>query len=294
MQIGRKSKCSLKELFTAFLFLRNKETNIAQDPKGENIVSYLKEQLRFKTSMPVHQRIDELAKLGYIEKYCYNGEKLFSVKLLKTRWQEPEQLIKKLKPQPVKKVKLIKIEKLKAEQAKVELVKKIDKKYEPITPVIAPVVKEKRFAILIDYENLRKNVSQIKLLDFSWLFDPILAEGKIVGGYVFFPEHYGNNMPVKTLSNIHRLFCVVCPKDIGNNGEFKDKDVVDSRMDELGRFLVEHSDITDLVIVSGDADFQGLVQFARWQQKEVKLVSAADAISSRFRLDEKLEKQLII
>lgn len=286
MQIRRKSRCSLKELFTAFLFFRNKETNIAQDPKGENIVSYLKEQLRFKSSLPVNQRIDELVKLGYVEKYCYNGEKLFSVKLLKIEWQEPELPIKKLKPEPVKKEKLIKVKKT------IEQITEPNAPA-PVVPVIAPAVQEKRFAILIDYENLKKHVNTAKLLDFSWLFDPILAKGKIVGGYVFFPEHYGNNMPVKTLSNIHRLFCVVCPKNLDSDGAFKDRDIVDSRMDELGRFLVEHSDITDLVIVSGDADFQGLVQFARWQQKEVKLVSTADAISSRFRLDQKLEKQLV-
>ncbi|MEK7135043.1 MAG: NYN domain-containing protein, partial [Patescibacteria group bacterium] len=62
---------------------------------------------------------------------------------------------------------------------------------------------------------------------------------------------------------------------------------------ELGRFLVEHSDITDLVIVSGDADFQGLIEFARWQQKRVKVVSAHEAISGRILFDKNTEVLLV-
>ena len=289
----RKTRCSLKDIFMAFLFLRNKETNTAQDPKGDNLVLYLRSQYGFKSSLHVNQRLNELVKLGYIERQCYNGEALFSVKLLKTRWQEQE-LVKKTKSKLVKakKEKPVKIE----EESKEKPVETMDQKDRlPVSiESAAPVVQQRKFAILIDYENLKMNVHPTKLLDFSWLFDPILSQGKIVGGYVFFPEHYGTNMPIKTLSNIHRLFCVACPKDIKNNGVVKDKDIVDSRMDELGRFLVEHSDITDLVVVSGDADFQGLIQFAHWQQKTVKVVSAKSALSSRLRFDEKLEKQIII
>ncbi|MBI2591288.1 MAG: hypothetical protein HYW34_01255, partial [Candidatus Brennerbacteria bacterium] len=205
------------------LFLRNKETNIAQDPKGENIIVYLRSQFGFKSSWPVNQRIDELARLGYIEKHCYNGQSLFSVKLLKIRWCEPEPA-KKLKSKPVKKEKFIKIEKILAEK----IVQK-EGSVQETNATAAPVVQQKRFGILIDYENLKRHVSTAKLLNFDWLFEPILNQGKIVGGYVFFPEHYGTNMPVKTLSNIHRLFCIVCPKDIKNNGTVKDKDTVDSR-----------------------------------------------------------------
>ncbi len=148
----------------------------------------------------------------------------------------------------------------------------------------------KRFAVLMDFENLEKNIDQTKLRDFSWLFNPILEQGKISCAYVFIPDHYGSNPPVRTLSNIYRFFCIFCPK---KSGILKDADSVDSRMDELGRFLVEHSDITDLVIVSGDADFQGLIEFARWQQKRVKVVSAHEAISGRLLFNEALEKQLV-
>lgn len=150
----------------------------------------------------------------------------------------------------------------------------------------------KRFAILMDFENLEKNIDRTKLYDFSWLLNPILEQGKISCAYVFIPDHYGSNPPIRTLSNIHRFFCVFCPKETGAVDK-KDKDSVDTRMDELGRFLVEHSDITDLVIVSGDADFQGLIEFARWQQKRVKVVSAHEAISGRLLFDEALEKQLV-
>lgn len=151
-------------------------------------------------------------------------------------------------------------------------------------------VAPKRFAILMDFENLEKNINRTKLHDFSWLLNPILEQGKISCAYVFIPDHYGSNPPVRTLSNIHRFFCVFCPK---KSGVLKDADSVDARMDELGRFLVEHSDITDLVIVSGDADFQGLIEFARWQQKRVKVVSAHEAISGRILFDKNTEVLLV-
>ncbi len=148
----------------------------------------------------------------------------------------------------------------------------------------------KRFAILMDFENLEKNIDRTKLHDFSWLLNPILEQGKISCAYVFIPDHYGSNPPVRTLSNIHRFFCVFCPK---KSGILKDADSVDNRMDELGRFLVEHSDITDLVVVSGDADFQGLIEFARWKQKRVKVVSAHEAISGRILFDKNTEVLLV-
>lgn len=149
---------------------------------------------------------------------------------------------------------------------------------------------KKRFAILMDFENLEKNIDRTKLYDFSWLLNPILKQGKISCAYVFIPDHYGSNPPVRVLSNIHRFFCVFCPK---KSGLLKDVDSVDNRMNELGRFLVEHSDITDLVIVSGDADFQGLIEFARWQQKRVKVVSAHEAISGRILFGKNTEVLLI-
>lgn len=298
----RKSRCSLKELFTAFLFLRNKETNIAQDPKGENIVIYLRDQLRFKTSLPVNQRIDELVKLGYIEKHCYNGEALFSVKLLKTRWQEPE-LTKKLKPKPDK-VKLIKIQENQPKPPPSISASVTEKKDEPVAPIIAPtpvasiivpVVQEKRFLILIDWENLRRHVNSKKLLDFSWLFDPILREGEIEGVFVFIPDHLIHSAPLRTLSHNYRFLCLtaLCPPK-SENGVAKEKDTVDARLVKFGEFLARHRDITDIVIVCGDWDSQDLRQSAVWRRKKVKIVSSAEAISGNYLFDDKLEKQLII
>lgn len=292
MQVGRKSKCSLKELFTAFLFLRNKETNIAQDPKGENIVIYLRNQLRFKTSFPVYQRIEDLIKLGYIEKYCYNGEALFSVKLLKLRWQEPE---------PQKKLKLAKpkIKKLAEQLVKKELVadkpeiKKQDKLIES-APVVS-ATPEKRFAVLIDWQNLRKHVNDKKLRDFSWLWNPILREGEIEAVFVFIPDHLIYSAPLRTLSNHHRFLCLtaICPPK-SENGIAKEKDSVDNRLVEFGKLLTRHKDITNVVIVAGDGDFQDLKQAVVWRNKTVKVVSAADAISSNFLFDEQLEKQIVL
>ncbi len=151
----------------------------------------------------------------------------------------------------------------------------------------------RKFAILIDYENLVKSVSPTRLMDFSWLLDPIIKAGEIIFAAAFIPEFYGTAPPVKTLSNIHRFFPVFCPKKSGSMEKDKDIDSVDVRMDEFGRFLADHSDITDLVIVSGDGDFHGLAVFAGWRGKKVKIVSTHEAISGRFLLDKRLEKQLL-
>lgn len=63
--------------------------------------------------------------------------------------------------------------------------------------------------------------------------------------------------------------CVVCPKRIVYE---KEKDRVDSRMISLAKKLFdEHSDVTDIVIVSNDGDFTPLVTFFKHRKKMVVL-----------------------
>ncbi len=68
--------------------------------------------------------------------------------------------------------------------------------------------------------------------------------------------------------------CIVCPSHTIYN---KEKDRVDSRMISIAKRLFdEHSDITDVVIVSNDGDFIPLVTFFKHRGKRVTLFGLGD------------------
>ncbi|MDO8495590.1 MAG: NYN domain-containing protein [bacterium] len=157
------------------------------------------------------------------------------------------------------------------------------KRKAPAVPAI-PEPKQRTFAIFMDYRNLElhlKKGSRERLENFSWLLDPILQEGKIVFAFVFIPTHYIALAPIMQLSHIHHFFPVVCPRQVAG-AVTKDHDSVDNKLESLARDIIQHSDITDIVIISGDADFSGLATFAHWQQKKVRVISALRALSGRF------------
>lgn len=83
------------------------------------------------------------------------------------------------------------------------------------------------------------------------------------------------------LTHKHHFHAIFCPRQTGNSTT-KDADTVDAQMHELAWALIEHSSITDAVIVTGDADFQRLATHARWQQKRVTIVSSEKTLSGRF------------
>lgn len=143
--------------------------------------------------------------------------------------------------------------------------------------------KKRTFAIFLDYKNLEDGLSDPieRFRNFSWLIDPILNKGTILYGFCFIPEHYFTRAPVMQLSHRHGFQIVVCPRQI-TGVVTKDADTVDYKMTELARTLIEHDDFTDLVIISGDADFVPLARQARWYGKRVTVVSAALATSGRF------------
>lgn len=147
-------------------------------------------------------------------------------------------------------------------------------------PAYRPPIDQKRFAILIDYANLELGIKDPveRLRDFSWLLDPILKDGKIVFAFVFLPEQMSSRQPIMQLFHRHGFSPILCPRQI-DGAITKDKDTVDARMIDIGMALIEHSDITNLVVVSGDADFQRLVTFAVWGQKKVTVISAGQSLS---------------
>lgn len=154
--------------------------------------------------------------------------------------------------------------------------------------------KIRKFVILMDYENFEKNREiPDELIDISWLTNAIFEEnGQIEKIFVFLPEHLRAYPPIISLSNIHRAFPIICPKDnkkyIGERAEdigVKDTDTVDARMDELGTWLIDHCpDVTDVVLITGDKGFQKLLKHAEYRGKKVWLVSAVDALAMRFSL----------
>ncbi len=148
-------------------------------------------------------------------------------------------------------------------------------------PDIVKQNRERRYAVFMDYLNLERNLGTQRFDDFSWLIDPIRKEGIIIFGWVFIPQSYIGNPAIHQLSNIHSFDPILCTQQM-QGVVTKDKDRVDAKMDSLARRLIDHSDITDIVIISGDADFQDLANYARWRNKEVKIISAKQAISSRF------------
>lgn len=142
--------------------------------------------------------------------------------------------------------------------------------------------KEKRtFAVFMDYSNLEKNIPLDKYRNFSWLLDPILEIGKIIFAFVFVPENLMGRAPIYQLSNIHGFHIEVCPRQMSGVVS-KDADTVDAKLCELARALIDYTEVTDVVIISGDADFGPLVNHAIFQQKKVTVVSADKAMSGRY------------
>lgn len=139
------------------------------------------------------------------------------------------------------------------------------------------------FALFMDYKNLELNLSggAKKFSDFSWLLNPILECGTIAYAFVFIPENYTNRIPIHQLSNKHSFFPILCTHQI-EHAIMKNKDTVDATMESLAMSLIIHSDVTDILIISGDADFQKLANFAIFNQRKVTVISAATAVSGRF------------
>ncbi len=139
------------------------------------------------------------------------------------------------------------------------------------------------FAIFMDYKNLDDGLSggTRRFSDFSWLINPILERGIIAYAFVFIPDNYTGRMEIHQLSNKHRFWPILCTRQI-RNAVMKNVDMVDAKMEALGKDMITHSHITDIIIISGDADFQELTNYAVYHQKRVTVVSAIGARSGRF------------
>ncbi|MBI2063504.1 MAG: NYN domain-containing protein [Candidatus Yanofskybacteria bacterium] len=252
MRKSPKQHLQLKDLFILLCSLKN-SIGWVQAPNGRALIKHLSEETKVSPA-PIGKKIQELEKLGYIQE-DFHGNTLWRIRILIPEWDE-SRLPKK------------------QETARSEPASKSPKPAKP---------QEKRFAVFMDYKNLEMNLprSTDKFRNFSWLLDPILNQGKIIFAFVFIPDHYVSRAPIMQLTHKHHFHAIFCPRQI-NGVTTKDADTVDAQMQELAWALIQNSDITDVVIVTGDSDFQRLATHAKWQQKRVWVVSAEKAVSGRF------------
>lgn len=237
----------IRDFFEKLLALKNDQFCV-EAPPGEFSLS---EFLRLKTGeryiLSVERKIDMLARLGYLEKECDPLGVLLRLKITRAEW-EPELISK----------------------------------------ITAWGQKKRLFAILVDYRNLEKSLPSPAhaeiLKDFFWLETEINKHGKIAFAMIFIPEYFRElPPPLNQLSNVYRYQLVICLRQKAEGGvTTKDVDTVDWKIDSFTRELIEHSDVTDVVVVSGDADFNDLVVTARRHQKSVIVISTPQALSGRF------------
>lgn len=251
--MGRKKAVTAHEMFEYLCTLKN-EVSYVQAPGGRNLLEFLCEWFGVKTKLTVGKVLDELVLFKLILKERRN-RKIFRLKLLSTDWSKAEipADIHELKPPPSKAEPALKVQ------------------------------PNRKFAVFIDYKNISDGLkkSNRKLSSFYPLLKSILEEGKIIFGFVFVPYHFIGQIPVMELSYKYHFQVVVCPRQI-EGGITKDADSVDANMDFLARKLIEHSDLTDVAIFSGDADFHDLANFAFCQQKRVSVIATRESISGRF------------
>lgn len=131
-----------------------------------------------------------------------------------------------------------------------------------------------RLGVFLDYENISKEAAlENKSIDFEALRKELLKIGHIAFAFIFIPEHLVTySLPRYVYDK--GFYVVACP----GSGNGKEKDRVDTNMTEMGIRLIEHSDITDLVIVSRDSDFVRLANYARFHGKKV-IVFAGKKVS---------------
>ena len=160
-------------------------------------------------------------------------------------------------------------------------------------PTVGKIEIQRRFVILIDWNNLETGLRSggIGFQNFNWLLGPILEHGIVIFTFVFVPQLANTRLPVVQMANLYNFKIVQCPREFTSRGVSKDKDTVDATMIDLGISLIEHSDCTDIVIVSGDGDFSRFAARAMCSQKRVHVFSTREALSGDFR---KLESDRIL
>lgn len=251
---SKRKRLSLQSLLE-FLVKERNILGYVLDPKGQSLPKHLAEKLGLGYPA-VLKALKELASMGYVQLEEYKGS-LYRARVVKDVWDEGL-----IQTTPIL---------IEAEETKKAFVRR----------------GKKTFLVFLDLENLARNINKDnfrkkldRLSNFSWLLNPIIAKGKILLAFAFVTNSEAGLPPIMQLSR-QGFFPVICPRQLGIVAT-KNADTVDAKLSEVARVLIEHSDATDIVIIAGDADFQPLVNFARFHQKTVTVVSASQAVSGRF------------
>ena len=136
----------------------------------------------------------------------------------------------------------------------------------------------RKAAILVDYENVAMSASANgKIVDLKEMIKLSLERVGIVKvALVFVPRYLATDENLKEF-DAAGFDCISYPKQMVHE---KEKDLVDSRMIALSKKLFdEHSDVTDIIIVSNDGDFTPLVTFFKHRGKHVVLFGLGDVSS---------------
>ena len=133
----------------------------------------------------------------------------------------------------------------------------------------------RKVVVLVDYENASESATLSGcILDLKQLIKECVERiGVVKVALVFAPLYLVTEEKIEEFDTAG-FDCIACPKRTVYG---KEKDRVDSRMISIAKKLFdEHSDVTDIVIVSNDGDFTPLVTFFKHRGKRVTLFGLGD------------------
>jgi len=121
-----------------------------------------------------------------------------------------------------------------------------------------------KIGVLLDYENIASEAiskgSTISFKGLSNLFKECAKLGNLILPMAFLPDHFiKNSTGGDVLQDLHTAGFYPIPCKSTNS---KNKDKVDSIMVEVGKSLIDETQISRIVIVSHDGDFIPLFNYA--------------------------------
>lgn len=135
---------------------------------------------------------------------------------------------------------------------------------EPQATPVEPV-RRTSIAVFVDYENAVRCAQKAGFrFSFTHLREEMCVRGNVVFAEVFVPPHVG-----KQEAEVRKLWdagwtVIYCPL------RHKDKDAVDQKLELRARDIIRETNVDGVVIVSEDADFLPVINYARNYGKSVE------------------------
>lgn len=153
------------------------------------------------------------------------------------------------------------------------------------SPPGEPKQKRRRFYIFLDYSNFLGSLESEERLfeELKSLENEILRVGTIEFADAYIPHHRFNEAPVLYLSNVLDYTLIGCSLQTPG-GVLKRADTVDAKMErKIWAMMYNADEISDFVIISGDADFEPGTIWVSRHQKKVLVLSGKRNLSARYR-----------